>query len=190
MEFIPSLNQIWITSRGNSVIVFDLTFKAFTQREFKNRVVDIVSNYCSVLLVRKDKITRLMQGLFTDELFSTDANPVNWKLTAKTDTDFYNYLLKRVRIVYVQFDDTLGKADVIMAKGKIEIPIPPSTHKARELSEMATYIISDEKYPFPSETQFNTKWMVYRNRSFDMKMSGTNAPIMINRVDSDLVEVG
>lgn len=190
MVFIPILNQIWITSRGGNVIIFDVTFRAFLQRNFKNRVMDLVTDYFSVLLVKADKVTRLMNGVFYDELYSSTATPVNWRITAKTDTSFYNYLLKRVRVAYVPFSDTFQKADVIMAKGKIEVPIPEGKIKEKFIREITTNIVDDDSYIFPNETQFNTKWMVYRDRSFDMKARGVNAPLMINKIDSDLVEVG
>ena len=190
MVFIPTLNQIWITSRGGNVIIFDVTFRAFLQREFKNRAMDLVTNYFSVLLVKSDKVVRLMNGVFYDELYASTATPVNWKLTAKTDTSFYSYLLKRVRISYVPFSDTFGGANVIMAQGKIKVPFPEGKIKEQTIRNITTNIVDDDSYIFPNKTQFNTKWMVYRDRSFDMKASGTNSPLMINKIESDLVEVG
>ena len=189
MEFIPSINQIWITSRGGSVIVYDLTFRAFLQREFKNKVVDIVGNYISVLLVRSDKVTQLMQGIFVDEMYSNEANPINWRFTAKTYTSFYDYLLKRVRVTYVPFSENFDEANITMAKGKINMFVPEGKHIAENITDITVNIVDDDRFIFPYETQFNTSRMVYRDRSFDMKASGTNAPLMMNRIDSDLVEV-
>ena len=52
-----------------------------------------------------------------------------------------------------------------------------------------TLIVDDNRYLFPMNTQFTTRWMVYRNRAFGMMLQGKGSAIMINKIDSAIAEV-
>lgn len=190
VRFIPSLNQIWITSRGSDVIVFDITFKAFIQRRFNSRVMDFVTNYHdAILLARSNKVTRLMAGVYSDEKYSDDETPIDWKFTVKTETSFYEYLAKRLRISYVPLSQNFGDAKAVMRGESIRVPIPERQHTDRNIYSTVDYIGDDNNPIYPARTQFNTSRFINRNRTFDMKLYGIDAPCMINRIDTDLFEV-
>lgn len=192
MDFIPSLNQIWITSRGNDVIVFDLTFNAFTERSFNHRVEGVVTDYLGmVLLVRSDKVTRLLEGMYIDEEYSTDRSTISWNITCRTDASFNEHLLKKIRMSYAPQSDVYTGSKIITAKGKINIAIPPRTTPSLAIGGVggsllvggSTFLVN------PSDTQFVTQKMIHRDITLDMKLEGENAPIMINRIDCGIAEV-
>lgn len=189
VKFLPALNQIWVAGFGNKFIVFDLNFKAFFQRKFNSPVHDICLYKEYFMLTREHKITELMQGIFQDEKFSEDESDMEWKIVAKSHTSFWEFLLKRMRLTYVPLMDEFDTAQLITAEDKIKIDIPPNRVKATPIYEDERLIYDCKDYIFPVNTQFCTKWMVYRDRKFGIKLEGKGSAIMINRIDSAITEV-
>jgi hypothetical protein len=141
------------------------------------------------MLTREHKITELMQGIFQDEKFSDDESDMEWKIVAKSHTSFWEFLLKRMRLTYVPLMDEFDTAQLITAEDKIKIDIPPNRVKATPIYEDERLIYDCKDYIFPVNTQFCTKWMVYRDRKFGIKLEGKGSAIMINRIDSAITEV-
>lgn len=189
IKFLPSLNQIWVAGFKNRFIVFDLNFKAFIQREFNSEVNDICLYKEYFMLTRKHRVTELMQGIFEDEKYSEDESKMRWKIVAKSHTSFWDFLLKRMRMTYVPLLDKFKEATLITAEGRIRIDIPESKKKADPIFGSPTLIYGWEAPIFPINTQFITKWMVYRNRIFGIELKGEGSAVMINRIDSAIAEV-
>lgn len=189
VQFMPALNQIWIAGYENRFICFDLTFQAFFQRRFNSSVNGICPYKSSFMLARNHRVVELSDGLYRDEVYSDDAADMEWGLTAKSHTSFNDFLLKRMRLVYVPLVDDFDTAQLITGEDKIKIDIDEASKKSSEIYTDNTLIVSDDRYLFPMNTQFVTKWMTYRNRTFGVKFAGKGSAIMINRLDSAIAEV-
>lgn len=189
MRFIPSLNQIWIAGHDNRFICYDLTFKAFFQRRFNSSVNDVChyKSYC--LLARNHKITELMEGIYHDEMYSSDESEMEWYVEGKSHTSLYDFLLKRIRIGYVPLIDTFTTAELITAKDKIHIDLPGARITSTLIYDDDTRIATDNRQLFPMNTQFVTKWMVARDITFGIKLKGRGSAVMINRIDSTVANV-
>lgn len=189
MRFIPSLNQIWIAGQDNRFICYDLTFKAFFQRRFNSSVNDVChyKSYC--LLARNHKITELMEGIYHDEMYSSDESEMEWYVEGKSHTSLYDFLLKRIRIGYVPLIDTFTTAELITAKDKIHIDLPGARITSTLIYDDDTRIVTDNRQLFPMNTQFVTKWMVARDITFGIKLKGRGSAVMINRIDSTVANV-
>ena len=114
---------------------------------------------------------------------------MEWQVVAKSHTSFYDFLLKRIRLVYVPLLSEFTSAELITAEGKIKIDIAESREKASAIITDKTLIASDDRYLFPMNTQFTTRWMVYRNKRFGIMLQGKGSAIMINKIDSAIAEV-
>lgn len=189
MRFIPQLNQIWIAGQDNRFICYDLTFKAFFQRRFNSSVNDVCyyKSYC--LLARNHKITELMEGIYHDEMYSSDESEMEWYVEGKWHTSLYNFLLKRIRIGYVPLIDTFTTAELITAKDKIHIDLPGARITSTLIYDDDTRIATDNRQLFPMNTQFVTKWMVARDITFGIKLKGRGSAVMINRIDSTVANI-
>lgn len=189
MRFIPSLNQIWIAGQDNRFICYDLTFKAFFQRRFNSSVNDVCyyKSYC--LLARNHKITELMEGIYHDEMYSSDESEMEWYVEGKSHTSLYDFLLKRIRIGYVPLIDTFTTAELITAKDKIHIDLPGARITSTLIYDDDTRLATDNRQLFPMNTQFVTKWMVARDITFGIKLKGRGSAVMINRIDSTVANV-
>ena len=189
MRFIPQLNQIWIAGQDNRFICYDLTFKAFFQRRFNSSVNDVChyKSYC--LLARNHKITELMEGIYHDEMYSSDESEMEWYVEGKSHTSLYDFLLKRIRIGYVPLIDTFTTAELITAKDKIHIDLPGARITSTLIYDDDTRIATDNRQLFPMNTQFVTKWMVARDITFGIKLKGSGSAVMINRIDSTVANV-
>lgn len=189
MRFIPSLNQIWVAGQDNRFICYDLTFKAFFQRRFNSSVNDVChyKSYC--LLARNHKITELMEGVYHDEMYSSDESEMEWYVEGKSHTSLYDFLLKRIRIGYVPLIDTFTTAELITAKDKIHVGLPGARITSTLIYDDDTRIETDNRQLFPMNTQFVTKWMVARDITFGIKLKGRGSAVMINRIDSTVANV-
>ena len=189
MRFIPQLNQIWIAGQDNRFICYDLTFKDFFQRRFNSSVNDVChyKSYC--LLARNHKITELMEGIYHDEMYSSDESEMEWYVEGKSHTSLYDFLLKRIRIGYVPLIDTFTTAELITAKDKIHIDLPGARITSTLIYDDDTRIVTDNRQLFPMNTQFITKWMVARDITFGIKLKGRGSAVMINRIDSTVANV-
>ena len=189
MRFIPQLNQIWIAGQDNRFICYDLTFKAFFQRRFNSSVNDVChyKSYC--LLARNHKITELMEGIYHDEMYSSDESEMEWYVEGKSHTSLYDFLLKRIRIGYVPLIDTFTTAELITAKDKIHVGLPGARITSTLIYDDDTRIATDNRQLFPMNTQFVTKWMVARDITFGIKLKGRGSAVMINRIDSTVANV-
>ena len=189
MRFIPSLNQIWIAGQDNRFICYDLTFKAFFQRRFNSSVNDVChyKSYC--LLARNHKITELMEGIYHDEMYSSDESEMEWYVEGKSHTSLYDFLLKRIRIGYVPLIDTFTTAELITAKDKIHVGLPGARITSTLIYDDDTRIETDNRQLFPMNTQFVTKWMVARDITFGIKLKGRGSAVMINKIDSTVANV-
>ena len=189
VEFLPARNQIWIAGYENRFICFDLTFKAFFQRKFNSAVNAICPYKDYFMLSRAHKVVELVDGIYHDEMYSDDESEMEWLVIAKSHTSFYDFLLKRIRLVYVPLLSDFTSAELVTAEGRIKIDIAEAREKASEIVTDKTLIVDDNRYLFPMNTQFTTRWMVYRNRAFGMMLQGKGSAIMINKIDSAIAEV-
>ena len=189
VEFLPARNQIWIAGYENRFICFDLTFKAFFQRKFNSAVNAICPYKDYFMLSRAHKVVELVDGIYHDEKYSDDESEMEWLVIAKSHTSFYDFLLKRIRLVYVPLLSDFTSAELVTAEGKIKIDIAEAREKASEIVTDKTLIADDNRYLFPMNTQFATRWMVYRNSVFGMMLQGKGSAIMINKIDSAIAEV-
>ena len=189
IKFLPTLNQIWIAGYENKFICFDLNVKAFFQRKFYSAVNDICAYKGYTMLARNHRVTELMDGIYQDEKYSDDESDMDWNVVAKSHTDFYDFLLKRIRVAYVPLLDTFKSAQVLTAEDKIYVDMAESKVKTPEIYGDASPIMDDDSYLFPMNTQFNTKWCVYRNRAFGVNLKGQASAIMLNKIDMAVAEV-
>ena len=189
VKFMPSLNQIWVAGYENTFICYDLTFKAFFQRKFNSPVNDICLYKNYFFLTRMHKVTELMNGIYQDEKYSDDESDMEWKIIAKSYTSFYEFLLKRMRLTYVPLMDNFMEAWLITADGRIKINIEEARRKSPLIFTDTTLIYADKSLIFPVHTQFVTKWMVYRNAILGICIEGKGSAIMLNRIESAIVEV-
>ena len=141
------------------------------------------------MLSRVHKVVELVDGIYHDEKYSDDESEMEWLVIAKSHTSFYDFLLKRIRLVYVPLLSDFTSAELVTAEGKIKIDIAEAREKASEIVADKTLIVDDDRYLFPMNTQFTTRWMVYRNRVFGMMLQGKGSAIMINKIDSAIAEV-
>ena len=114
---------------------------------------------------------------------------MEWKIIAKSYTSFYEFLLKRMRLTYVPLMDNFMEAWLITADGRIKINIEEARRKSPLIFTDTTLIYADKSLIFPVHTQFVTKWMVYRNAILGICLEGKGSAIMLNRIESAIVEV-
>jgi hypothetical protein len=189
VKFLPALNQIWIAGYENKFICFDLTFKAFFQRKFYSAVNDICVYKSYFMLARNHSVGELVDGIYQDEKYSDNESDMDWEVTAKSHTDFYDFLLKRIRVTYVPLLDSFDTARMLTAENKIHVDLSESQTKSPEIYADNTLIVDDDSYVVPMNTQFNTKWCVYRNRMFGVKLKGQASAVMLNKIDIAVAEV-
>lgn len=189
VRFLPSLNQVWVAGFKNLFIVLDLNLNAFYQRKFNSAVNDICCYKEYFLLTREHKITELAQGVYEDEKYSDDEAPMEWMVIAKAHTSFYDFLLKRMRLTYVPLKDEFTEAQLITGNDRIKIDIPSAQDKSTPIYGSEKLIYGCTDYLVPSKTQFVTKQMIYRDKTFGIKLEGKGSAIIIYRIDAAIAEV-
>lgn len=189
VKFLPALNQIWIAGYEDKFICFDLSFKAFFQRKFYSAVNDICAYKGYFMLTREHSVTELFDGTYQDEKYSDGETNMEWSVVAKSHTSFYDFLLKRIRIAYVPLLDSFSAAQFLTANDKIKIDLLEAQKKSPEVYTDDNLIFSDDSYLFPMDTQFATKWVVYRNKIFGVNLKGEGSAVMLNKMDLAVAEV-
>lgn len=189
VKFLPALNQIWIAGYENRFICYDLSFKAFFQRKFYSAVNDVCPYKDYFMLTRAHKVVELFAGIYLDEKYSEDESKMEWAMTAKSHTSFYDFLLKRIRITYAPLLDAFDRAQMITAENKIKIDLKEANEKASRIYADDTPIMEDTRNLFPMNTQFATKWLVYRKNMFGVGLEGEGSAVLINRIDMAVAEV-
>ena len=189
VKFLPALNQIWIAGYENRFICYDLSFKAFFQRKFYSAVNDVCPYKDYFMLTRAHKVVELFAGIYLDEKYSEDESKMEWAMTAKSHTSFYDFLLKRIRITYAPLLDEFDRAQMITAENKIKIDLKEANEKASRIYADDTPIMEDTRNLFPMNTQFATKWLVYRKNMFGVGLEGEGSAVLINRIDIAVAEV-
>ncbi len=187
--FLPILNQVWITGTSNTAIIYDLSYNAFFMREFNKPVTGIARNRSDVLLCRGDSVTQLDKGGYGDCRYSEDETPLRWKFAAKSHTSFHDFLLKRMRIAYVPLMDDFGDADIITGQGKISMRLADTEQDSPTIENDTTLIAQDNALIYPLKNQFNTSWMVYRDRTLDLGGAGLGSAVIINEIEAAITEV-
>ncbi len=189
VKFLPALNQIWIAGYDNRFICYDLSFKAFFQRQFNSTVNDICAYKSYFMLAKPNKVVELFAGVYQDDKYSADESNMEWQVVAKSHLSFYDFLLKRIRVSYVPLTDDFDKAYLITADDKINVDLKESKEKSSNVYTDSAFIIKDTRSIFPMNTQVATKWLVYRNKMFGVELQGEGSAIQINRIDMAVAEV-
>ena len=189
VKFLPALNQIWIAGYDNRFICYDLSFKAFFQRQFNSTVNDICAYKSYFMLAKPNKVVELFAGVYQDDKYSAEESNMEWQVVAKSHLSFYDFLLKRIRVSYVPLTDDFDKAYLITADDKINVDLKESKEKSSNVYTDSAFIIKDTRNIFPMNTQVATKWLVYRNKMFGVELQGEGSAIQINRIDMAVAEV-
>lgn len=186
LVFVAPLNQVWMLGGARErIVVYDLTFNAFTERQFNSEIVDVVSVNDAVFVVRKDKVTQLEESVFSDEVFCKSEAPLSWRFMGKRMTSYYEYLLKRMRATYIPLD-CAGEAKVSV--GDIFLkprPAPPSPL----VLDNHELVYGNERLIFPIENYFEDTRCVYRNHYLDVSGSGDGSPVILLKIEFDVAEV-
>ena len=189
VKFLPALNQIWIAGYDNRFICYDLSFKAFFQRQFTSVVNDICAYKSYFMLAKQDKIVELFAGVYQDDKYSTNESNMEWHIVAKSHLSFYDFLLKRIRVSYVPMTDDFEKAYFVTADKKINVSLKENTDESSNLYTDDTFIENDIRSIFPMNMQVATKWLVYRNKMLGVELRGEGSAVQINRIDMAVAEV-
>ena len=189
VKFLPALNQIWIAGYDNRFICYDLSFKAFFQRQFNSTVNDICAYKSYFMLAKPNKVVELFAGVYQDDKYSAEESNMEWQVVAKSHLSFYDFLLKRIRVSYVPLTDDFDKAYLITADDKINVDLKESKEKSSNVYTDSAFIIKDTRNIFPMNTQVATKWLVYRNNMFGVELQGEGSAVQINRIDMAVAEV-
>lgn len=149
LVYLPPLNQIWIISGNERVLIFDCNFNSFFVRVFNACVVDVIAVNNDIYVLKKHSLCKLNEEM-TDE-----GRKLSWKFQTKTTTSYNNLLLKRVRINITPY--FVNRADIRFYIGGIRIE--------GSMPSSADCIYHDYSYLYKNkrELRLKKKTNVYRN---------------------------
>lgn len=196
LRYVPPLSQLWAI-KGQSVLMFDLVTQSWFRREFHSPVIDVIPVGNDVLIIKKDRVSKLNADSFTDL-----GEPLKWKWYCKRLVSQHDFLLKRVQISFTPYDWRNCEGQITV--GKVVVPFPkfqggsttaPNSWKKFFLSE-GRMIYGDEdliiKNPQPiysKPTIFTESRNVFRSKFLDIGGTGSKGGVVFNSVIMDLVEV-
>ena len=118
MRYVPPLNQVWCIGANGYVLIFDCNTGAFTQRQFNDIAVDVLSINNDVYVIKEKAVCKLDANSFID-----NDEPLLFRVKMKTRMSNYNFLVKRITICVTPLQyvrHTMSHFDL----GDIRIPIP------------------------------------------------------------------
>ncbi|WP_110953043.1 hypothetical protein [Anaerosinus massiliensis] len=180
-KYVPTLNQVWILSKIGSVIVYDLTYSCFFERRFTSNVIDVISVNDTVYVIKENGIYVLDSNVFSDE-----AEPLEWRFMAKRIVSYYEYLLKRVQVSYISLLEEDNPAEVTVGAVTLKLKPMPASPLIYENNDL---IYNNDSLLYPIVSQFGNTRCVYRNRYLDIKGKGSGSGIIFNKIMFDIVEV-
>ena len=127
VKFIPSLWQVWILGKDGFVLVFDLRLKSWWKRKFNSEIIDVFEVGEDVYLVKKNKISQLDKGSFTD-----DGEKLLWKFLSQRLVSHHQFLLKRSRVSITPLNPVHYSGNIFCGQVVIPLPIPDKTIKIYE----------------------------------------------------------
>lgn len=193
LKYIPSLNQLWIMGPDKRIIIYDMNFQAFTTRLFNSKVNDVCLSKDTILMARESHtVVRLMESIYDDEKYGDKECNLPWSFKARTDTPFYAFFLRRMRITYVPLTDETTKSQIICANGKAQIDLPPRPleRQAPTLWKDNRSIVSDTMSIIPAHTEFVTTWLCHRDLYLDLSGEGNNSAVALIKVEMAVTETG
>ena len=211
VRYVPPLNQIWCIGEGGVVMMFDLNFNAWFKRKFNSAIIDVISIGDSVIVVKSDRISILVEGTFSDNDVA-----MKWKFQGQRLTAHNCFLLKRTQVSIIPFSATLYTGQVNVGMVRVPLPIPERDIKVEgntskvfknytkislAARKLGTYVRgvdirdnispvfeNDEKV-FSQPTFIKESRNVYRSRFLDVKGFGEGGGFLLNRITFDVVEV-
>jgi len=192
LRYVPPLNQLWIIS-GRKVLLFDLVTQSWYKREFNSAVVDVISIGNEVLVIKKDRVSRLDGGSFSDA-----GEYLNWRWQGQRMISQYDYLLKRVQVSIIPQSTDLIEGEIRVGAVVVELPINDRslTTKLRYLSSKTERVYKNRMKVYLNPTPvFNRPTLikenrnVYRNKFLDIGGHGTHGGMIFNSIILDMVEV-
>ncbi len=127
VKFIPSLWQVWILGKDGNVLVFDLRLKSWWKRKFNSEILDVFEVGEDVYLVKKNKISQLDKGTFTD-----DGEKLHWKFLSQRLVSHHEFLLKRSRVSITPLNPVHFSGNIFCGQVAIPLPIPDKTIKIQD----------------------------------------------------------
>ena len=190
LEYIPSLNQLWMINETENILVYDLNYKVFFNRRFNSPIRDVTCAKQDVFLSTDYMVSLLWGGVYVENWLSDKESAMQWRFKARTNKYNREAILRRTKINYIALDENIedGDGEIITADDKIKIPIKPGVEKPLAMNEK--FIISDNMLVFNVKMQYKAVRSTYRNEYMTMRGEGTDCPVMIYNIEQDIAEVG
>ena len=169
VKFIASQWQVWILGSDGNVLVFDVRLKSWWKRKFNSEIIEVFEVGEDVFLVKKNKISQLDKGSFTD-----DGEPLSWKFLSQRLVSHHEFLLKRSRVSITPLNSEHFSGNIFCGQVTIPLPIPDKTIRIYEnespLYDNATKVSKEGRnrgYILPQPPDgiiFRNVEMIYDNR--------------------------
>lgn len=200
MRYVSSNNQLWFVTNSQWVLILDCNTNTFFQRYFNSDVVDVLDD----IIIKRDRVCRIS----SDENFEDNGEPLQCRITFKTDAALHDILVKGVSISYTPFKSFFEGVGVTLNVGKIVIPFPErkASSDRKRLQNVginktayepeSSYIYRNENDVFlneeklaPGKTILVKKKQNYRAHRIPITLTGEGFPFAINFIAYDRVEV-
>lgn len=191
LRYVSPLNQIWAVA-GKNVLVFDLVLKSWYKRQFNSEVVDVLPVGNEVVIVKRDRVSKLNTKSFSDA-----GEPLHWWFQAQRLLSSNEYLLKRVQVSFTPMDRLLSKGQIRVGAVIVNLPaIDDDSARKRFLTTASEYIYanadpiySNPKPIFNRPTVLVESRNVYRNKFLDIRGSGSGGGLTLNAIMLSVAEV-
>lgn len=175
LRYVPPLNQVWCIGANGYVLIFDCNTGAFTQRQFNDVAVDVLSINNDVYVIKDKAVCKLDANSFED-----DDKPLLFKIKMKTHMADYQYLVKRITICVTPINYEFG-SNSHFDMGNFHIPLPrllPSSYVYENKQDVfhddepLNYRNNKNIYTKNSEKIYDSIEPIY-NSKFNKEMIGT-----------------
>ena len=211
VRFVPPLNQIWIFGQRGSVLIFDLNFNSWYQRQFNSEIIDVVSIGNAIFVIKPDRISQLDENIFYD-----NGLPLRWKFQAQRLISLHDFLVKRSQISVVPMSAELYAGEISIGAIVIPLPVPSWTlktynNKARVYKNHVKTNLIDRRHQlytkgenafdntepvfgnenklFSRQTYIKQRRQIFRSKFLDIKGNGSLGGFLLNSIIIDIVEV-
>ena len=192
LRYMPTLNQLWIIGTRPEILVYDLNYNLFFQRQFSDTITDVICANCEVLIAKSDNVSMLTAGVYRDEWTGDydSGNKMTWKFLAKSYGSEFDSILRRTRVGYYPLSDEVipGSAKIYTANKQIEIPLDNQREKTQAIND--DLIIDDETLIYGSTARYDSQRSNYRNVVMDLEGKGTDCPVTIEGILQSITESG
>lgn len=210
LRYVPPLSQLWAIN-GKFVLLFDLVTNSWYKREFNSPVIDVISVGDEVLIIKRDRVSRLDAGTFYDS-----GLPLQWKWQGQRLVSQHDYLLKRTQASIIPLSSLLYSGQIRVGAVILGLPIPNRNlkiyHNSSRIYKNHTKIclggrrqfvyvkgdyIFDNFEPiygnpqpiFSKPTFIRESRNVFRSKFLDIGGNGALGGIIFNAITLDIAEV-